>query len=202
MKITRRQIISLIQEAMNFGEKLGVSNLGEKGVTDGQPLVRGGGGTGSFYKVTGENIALSRKNKFIDGAVVIGALYRGLLYGLGQKYNLSENDIKETVEINKKYTAYYAVEVKSFADTDGGFIQDKIANVKVISRELLDKFSEFYSNEVVYMQEKDKEYADKVFLTAEESYKLGKKLIERGMKSKLDMNTVLRNNREYKKKKQ
>lgn len=193
MKITRNKLRKLIMEVLEMGQDLGVQNLSDKGVEKGTPVVRGDRGTGGFYKVTGEKIALNKSGKFFDGGLVIGLVYRGLLYGLagidGDTYNLSIDDINETKKLNEEYTAYYGT---------GDAMETKPANISFVSKDLFDRFMSFYKGVVVPLKEKNKNLFEEVF-GFEAGIKLGEKLIKKGVAS-IDSETILRNNREYKEK--
>jgi len=191
MKITRNKLRKLIMEVLEMGQDLGVQNLTDKGVKQGTPVVRGDGGTGGFYKVTGEKIALSKEKKFINADLIIGLLYRGLLYGLAstEANNLSIEDINETKELNEGYKAYYGT---------GDSLEVKSADMRIISKDLFDKFMPFYSDVISPLKGKNKELFNEIFGTTA-AIKLGKKLIQKGADT-INSETILRNNREYKEK--
>jgi len=188
MKLTRRQLRKLIMESLDMGKDLGVQNLKSKGVIEGTPIVRGDKGYGGYYKVTGEQIALNSKNKFVDGDFIIGLLYRGLLYGLIQAgdYNLSGDDINKTKEINDEYKPYYGIDSS---------LETKRVDQGIISKELFSKFIPFYKEVIQPLKSKNKEYADKIFGNAA-AIKLGKNLISKGFKN-INPSTIKRNYKEY-----
>jgi hypothetical protein len=191
MKITRNKLRKLIMEVLEMSQDLGVQNLSDKGVEKGTPIVRGDRGTGGFYKVTGEKIALNKSKEFFDADLIIGLLYRGLLYGLtgtGDD-NLSVEDINETKKLNEEYKAYYGT---------GDSMETKSANVSIISKDLFNRFMPFYRDVITPLKTENKELFEEIFET-NDAIKLGKKLIQKGVVS-INPETILRNNREYKEK--
>ena len=191
MKITRNALRKLIMEVLEMGQDLGVQNLSDKGVEKGTPIVRGDRGTGGYYKVTGEKIALNKSKEFFDADLIIGLLYRGLLYGLTgtDDDNLSIEDINETKKLNEEYKAYYGT---------GDSRETKSANVRIISKDLFDRFMPFYKNVITPLKQSNKNVFKEIFGNSD-AIKLGRKLIKTGL-STINPETILRNNREYKKK--
>ena len=191
MKITRNALRKLIMEVLEMGQDLGVQNLSDKGVEKGTPIVRGDRGTGGYYKVTGEKIALNKSKEFFDADLIIGLLYRGLLYGLTgtDDDNLSIEDINETKKLNEEYKAYYGT---------GDSRETKSANVRIISKDLFDRVMPFYKNVITPLKQSNKNVFKEIFGNSD-AIKLGRKLIKTGL-STINPETILRNNREYKKK--